>query len=69
MTKEICDFDRDVIRTLNGEKIPNVTNGAAFWETAEFLASQGYLKFAVFKNSSIQYVPTDKGLAAIKDNK
>lgn len=60
----LTDFDRDLLRSMNGEKIEGLAWGAAMGEAVEFLHECG-LVTRIWRDGALVYVPTDAGRAAI----
>ena len=56
----MTDFERKILRHLNGEDVPGLTWGAAMGVAIEWLEDNGYIR-----NNSGDYEITDTGRAAL----
>lgn len=61
---DIVDYERDVLRMLNGEKIEGMAWGAAMGQSVELLYEGGYVTRKM-TGRGLEYVITDKGRAAL----
>ena len=59
--EKITDYERGILRHLNGEDIPSLTWGAAMSETIGALKGMGLVKMIDFS-----YVLTNKGKEALQ---
>jgi hypothetical protein len=59
-------FDIIVLRDMAGEKVIDLTWGAAMSDTIEKLARTGHVARHIADDNAISYVITDEGRAAVK---
>lgn len=60
----MIDFEKEILRHLNGEDVPGLSWGAAMSEAIEYLSGNGYVT-PRRGPLGINYKITDKGLEAI----
>lgn len=58
------EFDREVLRSLNGEDVPGLAWGAAMSVAIEYLHGKGLVTRRM-KTSGLTYEISDKGRAAL----
>ena len=56
----MTDYERDIMRHLNGEDVPGLSWGAAMGEALEFLRGDGYVR-----QRAGRYELTDEGRRAL----
>ncbi len=62
-------FDIIVLRDMVGEKVPDLTWGAAMSDTIEKLVRTGHAVRQITDDNAISYVITDEGRAAVEQAK
>jgi len=62
----LTKFDIIVLRDMVGEKVPDLTWGAAMSDTIEKLVRTGHVVRHIADDNAISYVITDEGRAAVK---
>jgi len=65
-SKDITDYERDVLRSLAGENVPGLMWGAAMAAAIEYLTGRGYVKRQIRFDGRIEYVITDIGRSALE---
>ena len=61
----MTDFEKEILRHLNGEDIPGLSWGVAISEAIEYLSGNGYV-IRRRKTQGINYEITDKGRETIR---
>lgn len=61
---DLSDYDRDILRMLNGEKVEGLAWGAAMGAAIGFLRGDGFVRQSV-KDGAIVYEITDAGRTAL----
>jgi len=68
-SKDITDYERDVLRSLAGENVPGLMWGAAMAAAIEYLTGRGYVKRQIRFDGRIEYVITDIGRSALEEGR
>jgi len=67
MSVHLTDYDRDILRMLDGEDVPGLAWGAAMGAALGFLRSCGLVR-QVRTAGSINYEITDAGRSALAED-
>ena len=62
---KLSEFEKDILRCLNGEDVPRLAWGAAMGEAIEHLSGRGYVRLSLREPGSARYVITPAGRAAL----
>ena len=62
---KVTEFDRKVLRAVNGEEVEGLRWGAAMSVTIEWLTNMGFTK-RIIKGGAVTYVLTERGIAELK---
>ncbi len=61
MMADITDYERDLLRHLDGQDVPGLAWGAVMGEALGFLKGSGYVRIVPNGDGAMRYEITDKG--------